>query len=217
MRKLLFAWIAAPLFLLSACNDYPDDIDLTTENLVVSTQYDTKVDFKSFNTFAIRDSIMVLNKKDSTIYLKSAIAGKIINEITSNLTALGYTKVDTSDSPNLAINVSVLTQKFLTVSPYPGWYWDYFPGYLDWWGGYWNGYYPYYPYYPSYMVSSYETGTLYIDMLDMKNASTANQKIPIVWSASIRGLVGMGYSDEKILQSVNQAFDQTIPFKSLSK
>jgi hypothetical protein len=127
--------------------------------------------------------------------------------------ALGYTQVDSSASPDVGINIgAVLTRNITVYTYYPDYYyWSdgywYDPG--AWWG--YPGYGYYYPWYPATSVSSYEIGTLMIDMIDLKQITAKDSTMKVVWSATLRGIVSTSPTSnrERVEANINQAFEQS--------
>jgi hypothetical protein len=204
-RKIkMLATEAAVVFMMS-CATYPGLDSRLAEDLVDITKYDVKTDFTQFKTFSIVDSVSVINNKDSSKVLDSQ-AQALLNQIIGDMKSRGYTKVDRkTGNPNLGINVGVV--KITNVSYYyPGWYWNY--GYYNpaYWG--YSIYEYWYPYYPP-EVTSYSTGTVIIDMVDLKNVPHHDNKLYIVWVAIIRGLMTGYHSTQDVLDNVDQCFAQT--------
>jgi len=202
----MFTLVATVMFMMS-CATYPGMDSRLAEDLVDITKYDLGTNFKQFRTFSIVDSVVFIkNGKDSVRVLENQTRA-LLSEITGNMQARGYTLVDRkTGKPDLGINVSAI--KVTNVSYYyPGWYWDYY-GYYDpyYWG--YPGYNYWYPYYPP-AVSTYSTGTVIIDMLDLKNAAAHNNKLYVVWVAIIRGLLTGYHTEQDILTNVDQCFTQT--------
>jgi hypothetical protein len=193
-------------FIITSCTKYPTSSDRLLEDLAIYTKYDTNTSFAQFKTFYISDTVKWIDSKDSGYYTDSQ-AQAITGEITKNMTNRGYEKVAFNQDPDIAFMVVAIKNVNVTVYS-PGWYWGY-PGYYPPW--YWGGGGYYYPYYPTY-VSSYSTGTLLIDMADLKNMGP-DQKIWIRWNAYIRGLMTGSHTIEEIQQCIDQAFAQTKGFK----
>ena len=203
--KLMFLAILGGSLIFSACTKYPAASDRTLEDLVVITQYDTKADFSSYNTFAIPDSISVITDTDSG-RIQNSNTNLVVNQIVQNMVARGYTRVATNQNPDLGINVSFFKNTNIQVY-YPGWYWGY-PGYYppDYWYG--GGYGYYYPYYQPY-ITSYSVGSIVIDMVDLKNVNNVTQQISICWNAYVRALLSGYHTSAEITSSIDQAFIQT--------
>ena len=207
-KKLSILFLVTGIILLLSCSRLPYNSEINSEQLVVITQYDEHSNFLSYHTFAIVDSVSYIKNGDST-RVKNENTVAIIQRIVDNMTRLGYQKVNVSEKPDLGINVSAI--KVTTNYYFPGWYWGY-PGYYPpyYWG--YPGYGYWYPYYPTYIYSS-SSGTLIFDMLDLKNADE-NQKIFLIWTGYIRGLLDSGHSMQTILENVDQCFNQTKPFQT---
>jgi len=202
--KLILFLLGAGLFLAS-CTKYPPSSERLLEDLVIYTKYDQTVDFTKFTYFYMSDSIAVISDKDSGMKINSSIQA-LTARIALNLTKIGYQRTTDSKTADLYIGVSYVKNVNINVY-YPGWYWGY-PGYYppNYWGS--GGYY--YPYYPAY-ITSYSTGTILIDMMDVKHP-TADKKIPVRWNAYIRGLLTGDHTISQIEQCIDQAFAQTKGF-----
>lgn len=191
----------------SSCKKLPP-VDNLSSDFVVETKYDASVNFTSYKTFALRDTIAVAteNPKDSVWY--DADAKAIINEVAKKLTAAGYTQVtgDAKTTADLGVQlVGIRNRTIFDVTP--GYWWG-FPGYGDpyYWGNYY-GYPYYYPYWYSYSI---KTGSIIIEMADLKNA-TAKQKLNIIWTGIGSGQIGDSKSFilDQCIKSVDQAFLQS--------
>ena len=90
---------------------------------------------------------------------------------------LGYQQVAPSAKPDVGINVAINNRQYDYIVSQPiGSYWG--GGFGGWGYGY-----------PAYYNSYVQVSELFwqIDMLDFKNADTANQRVNVVWNAQIRG------------------------------
>jgi len=194
------------LFIIAGCAKYPDEAERLLEDLAVLTQYDTSAEFSEYQTFMISDSIGVISDSDTT-RAKNANTQLIVNQIIINMEAYGYTQVE--NNADLAMSLAFFSNTYVSAY-YPGWYWGY-PGYYppDYWGypGYGYGY----GYYPAY-YTSYSTGTLSIELIDLKNADM-EEMLFIRWNAIIRGLVTGTHTTEEVQNSIDQAFIQTPQLK----
>lgn len=204
--KLVLLILCSGLFFYS-CTKYPPSSIRLTEDMVIYTMYDTSTHFSQFKTFYISDTIKWIDSKDSGYYTDQR-AQTLLNQITQNMTKRGYQKVALNVHPDLAFMV-VAVKNVNTTVYYPGWYWGY-PGYYPPW--FWGGGGYYYPYYPTY-ITSYATGTLMIDMADLKNIGPKpDKKIWIRWNVYIRGLFTGDHTLSQIQQCIDQAFKQTKGF-----
>ncbi len=203
-RALLGAIFAAAV-LFTACKKLPPTENLSSD-FVVITKYDTSADFSSFKTFSLRDTIAIKtdNLKDSIWYDNGAKS--ILSNVADHMLAAGYTRVPSgSNNADMIVNVSGIRNVIAFITP--GYWWG-SPGYpVPCFG---NGCYSYYyPYWYSYSV---KTGTIMVEIADLKNAPT-NKKLHIVWSGIGTGAIGNSKSFivDQCNKTVDQAFDQS-PF-----
>jgi hypothetical protein len=188
--KLILLLLGAGL-MLASCTKYPPSSERLLEDLVVITQYDTKVDFNNYKTYSLPGSIMKITDKD-TVAMTGQTADAVLAQIDKNMQARGFVKAPTAAKPDFGIQV--LYYQNTTVYTY-----------TYYWGGY---YYPYYPYYPVY-YSSYTTGMLNTELVDLKYADETNQRAPVRWNAFVRGLLTGDHTTAEITGKVDQAFIQT--------
>ncbi len=213
MKKLLF--LIAVGFAFQSCDIYPDDEFRLDELDVVVTYYDTEAVFDNYLTYAIVDSVRHA-VTDTTGPPEPALALSefVLTVIEANLDALNYEKVDNVADADMAVDVgAVLTTNVVVTPGYPGYYYP--CGFYYCSPGYGWGYPSYgygYPYYPGPTVSSYDSGTLLIDIIDLKNFDPAlDENISVLWSGIVRGVLESSESETKnrIKTSVDQAFDQS--------
>jgi hypothetical protein len=207
---------------------YLDEYDMTI------TYYDTDFDFKSYQKFMVRDSVMLfsdyLKDKEIEEFYTDGTSDQIRARIIDKFTKLGYTLTSNIEEADFAINpmVSLMEEEGL----YYNWWWSY-PGYWGWYGGwYWkstNYYYypPYWGWYPSYTYYNYKTGSLVMEMVDGESVRAYNEwldendpenadpndvpEILFRWTASIEGVLGStgDYNTDRAVRGFNEAFDQS--------
>ncbi|NND78583.1 MAG: DUF4136 domain-containing protein [Maribacter sp.] len=204
MKKLLvFCGAAMASLLLASCFKTPDTNSLSRE-LVVATDRDLNVNFSSYSTYHISDTIPRITNDPTDTIITGPEAEEIVNRIKERLNARGYTFVERSANPDLAVIPAVVRVTNVGTSC-TGW-WGGYPGY--WPPGYWRPGYGYY--YPYCGIYSFETGSLNIDMLDLVNAPN-NNNISATWTAVLFG--SLNSSDavnlDRALNGVDQAFDQS--------
>lgn len=201
MKNLILLCCAA--FMLVSCFKSPDTSSLSTD-LVVATNRDLRVDFGTFNTYHISDTIPRITDDPNDTIITGPEALEIVNQIRTNLDARGYQFVERDEDPDLAVIPAIIrvTNVGRVCS---GWWWGY-PGY--WPPGYWGpggGYY-----YPFCGFYSYETGSLNIDLMDLENREE-NNNISATWTAVLFG--SLNSSDnvnlDRALNAIDQAFEQS--------
>ncbi len=205
-----------PVFLLvmalSACQHEPDLNDLSSD-LLVYTNYDKDSKFDSYATFAIPDSILLLDDKSKPTYFPAndprtvAIVGAFVSE----MKARGYVQVEDTRIADLGVQVSYVKDtntivSYATTNPY--WWYGY--GYY-WPGSYWNPYYygwgPYYGYPITY---TYTIGSLIAEIVALKDANPSTKKIPVIWTAYMAGILSSNQINiNRTLTGIYQAFEQS--------
>lgn len=182
--------------------EYIDELDL------VYTNHDANFDYKSRTTFSLPDSIVKITgdrltdtTKDVT-FLDNVYAAPILASIRSNMISRGWKEVKKDENPDVVLLPSVTTTTniyyYYSYYYYWGWYYPYYP-----YGGW------YYPYYPT-TVTSYRTGSLFIQMSSPKTLTPTDQ-VPVVWTAIFNGMLegGTSYVTSRVQSSINQAFIQS--------
>jgi len=192
--KLGFLILGTGLMLTMACMKYPPNSDRLLEDLAVITQYDTKADFNDYKTYSIPNSITKITDRDTT-QVTNQLAQDILNQIAKNMDARGFVKAAAGEKADFGVQPIYFQNTYV------------YTYYYDWWGYYPYWYY-YYPYYPVY-YSSYTTGMINIELIDMKIVDPENQRLYIRWNAFIRGLLTGTHTTAEITGSVDQAFIQT--------
>ncbi len=179
---------------------YPDGADYADELDLVYTVYDENYAFSAGSTYSIPDEIVKISDGlgDDVEYIQDLYAVPMLNKIKANMTALGWTRVDADQNPDIELLPAAWTSTTIVSGGYYGGYWCYWDPYYC--GGGW--YYPY-PYY-----SSYTTGTFVMFMTDPQNLSTDDSR-KVVWTSAINGLLTGSYDANRINQAIDQAFAQS--------
>ncbi|CAL1518677.1 DUF4136 domain-containing protein [Chitinophaga sp. MM2321] len=206
--KRFTALVSFALALLTGCRKEPDLSELSV-NFVVQTDRDPNAQFNTYKTFYISDTIAYLSSNKNDTILVDDNAKKLVSTIRENLEARGYIFVPRNARPDLGINTTAV--KDITVGVvYPGYWWGY-PGYWDPWD--WGWYYPYY--YPWATTYAITTGSVIVEMIDVKNA-VVNQKLNVIWTVNLNGALGSAASTNLQLATdgINQAFVQSSYIKA---
>lgn len=216
IKQLLSAVLALGAVLLIGCQKDPSTSNLRREYLVY-TAHDRNADFTALDTYYIPDSILLIGSQvtDSegnrvAKYWKDDDALTLISTIVDQMNERGYTRlVDGSmrHTADAGFQLSYIEQTtYFTGYNNPYWWWDY-PYYWtpDYWG-YWSGWY-----YPFAVYYGYTTGSLLVEMVDLKNGDAGTRKLPILWNVYISGLVrGSNQLDiPRAVDALDQAFEQS--------
>lgn len=192
--------------LLLACEPQEDQVKLL-DQLVVSTNYDKDVSFAGFTTYSMATDTLgfVSNRNpNDTIIVQSSssnYARPVLAAVEQNLNAQGYQRVARNEDPDLRINVYVINDFDLYQQVvYPGYYYPSYYGYGYGYGGYYG-----YPYVNTYATN---TGSLVVEILDLRHV-TADNKVKVIWAA----YMGDVYSTINLVKqsedAINQAFVQS--------
>jgi len=206
-KNVLWVCILAFAATFTSCSKDPLANLTDEESRIYITDHDSTVNFSNFKTFAISDSVAVINDGKAT---KEATATDVafINAVKNEMQSAGFTLVNRNLSPDLAVNVNRIYNTSTGIISYNNYY--------DYYGGYWDPYYYGYGGYGYYSPYSYATysvreGALSVDLLDLKHAAAAN-RINVIWTGLIRGS-GI-FNSSNAAQQVQMLFNQSPYLKS---
>lgn len=188
------------------CRRYPDADDLSGQFVVV-TNYDQGADFKSYQTFVLPDYVGLISDATNDSILDPTYGDQILASLKTHLEQRGYTAVPNNGQADIGVAAVALRDIDIYAS---GWYPGYWWGYPGWGGCYWYycGWYPYYP--PYYSIYVYETGSLIIELVDLKNKMNQDHRLPVLWTNWNGGALGSSATNlENALNSIDQAFTQS--------
>lgn len=197
-RKKLICISTAIVLSLFGC--YPEGPQYTDELDLVITNYDNTYTFAGNNTYAMPDSVVKITgafqQGNPPVFLSEPVASIILNNIASNMASLGYTRVGDVAQAHFILFPSEVEVTYTDV------YYDYYY--------YWDWYYPccYGWYYPYPMVTSYTTGTIFMNLIPA-HETTASGKLHVVWTGLLNGVLDYTGSYDRITKGINQAFTQS--------
>ena len=203
LKYLYFLFILGVSLSIWSC--YPSSgLESISDYDVVVTVYDKEANFGSIRTYFMGDSIYHLIPEDEKDEISRDFDEQILSDVERNMAGLGYTRVDSTaeNPPNVALVLSVATSTYQgwTYWPgwgYPGWGWGY-PGWGWGYPGYWTGY-------------TYSTGTIFIQMANPNQPDQADQTIPLLWNATLNGLLESSKSGTRarITEMIDRSFSQS--------
>ena len=193
--SLLSTLILGSIFLLQACFPFgPENIE---DFDIVGTFYDENVNFSTFKTYAMPDTIVhVDNSGVSTT--TGDFDALILSQIAANMGAAGYTRVNKPDDADMILTLAIAREGYNLENTYD--YGDYYgPGYDSYGsGGYYN------------TGSEYqmETGTLLMNLADHKDSDSTK---PSMWLGIINGVTEQSFTNtsRRLIELINQAFVQS--------
>lgn len=187
MKNSSFAWILGVALAMGlgveSCQKDPLNHLSNADSRIYITDRDSTTDFSSFRTFSVVDSVDVMSNFQGASLQRTPEDSILIQEVIRQMQARGYAYVPRNQHPDLGINITLVSNLYLNLVSYPYTWWDY-PGYWDpyYWG--FGGYSYYFP--PSFALYQTQEDMLVLDMLDLRDAGTA-QQLDAVWDGKIRG------------------------------
>lgn len=184
MKRVMYLMSAALMLtvFISGCSKDPLKDMTEEESRIYVTNRADSVDFTTYSTFSIADSVAVIsnssgqNERALTDYDK-----KLIADVSAAMVAKGYKLVSRTTKPDLAVNLTRIDNTYSSVYYDPG-YWSGIGGYYD--PFYW-GYGGYGYYWPSYYQVYQRERAVSIDLVDLKNPK--NNQLVAIWNAMLRG------------------------------
>ena len=201
MKKFLIPTLLATTMLMASCQKSPDT-DRLDNSYLVYTNYDSGTDFKTFSTYHVIDSILIIGNNEKAAYWNNANSQKIVDAYASKLELAGYQPADDPQSADLVLQLSYVNTTYYFNAFSPGPWWNSYPGYWNWGG--WGWYYPY------SFTYSYSTGSIIGELVDTNSPTPLNDKLTVVWNSYICGLLnGNNLSLARTLKAIDQAFEQS--------
>ena len=178
---------------------YVEDYDIT----FATKTNDADFSNKSENSYVLPDSIIDITDPDqvgSIPEINPAFEAKILSKVRDNMANYGYD--ERPDNHRDTVDYAVFVQRLIS-NNWVTYYWG---------GGGWCGWYPYYcgGYYPpTGSIYNYQTGTLYVTMIDINKSDTAAGVPYFVWDAGINGLLSSTQSntETRALNGVDKMFE----------
>jgi hypothetical protein len=197
------------MIVLAGCSKDPLRDMTQEESRIYITNRDSSVNFSSFKTFSISDSVTVISNNRLEGKATTNIDLLIVNAVRKQMTDRGYKEVARTLSPDLGINVSRIYNSSTGIISYP-----------DYWGGYNDYYDPFYWGYPgygynfpgSYGVYEITEGALSVDVLDIMDANES-KTIKGIWNGLVRGS-GV-FESQNAGSNIKALFDQS-PYISVN-
>jgi Domain of unknown function (DUF4136) len=203
-RRVWPAFVLILPALILGC--YPGDRDDLEDFDTVTTIHDEDTDFRAIQTYVLPDTVIHIQGEDGDddddVELSREFDEHLLKHVRENMNARGYQEISGPTRPDAVVTVSAFGTEVTEV------YYNYWCDYWGWYGwyGYPCGYYPGYTY-----VYTYDTGTIIIDMHDTRTESVVDERVPVIWTGSLRGVLGTSnpVTEERIHDSVDQAFRQS--------
>ena len=214
------------------CSETPDSSERLGESIVV-TKYDPNAKFGDYGTFYIRPTIRLLaddaGREEEPEYVDDRYAEALVETTAEELTDRGYERVEGVEQadgtevppPGVELGVELVYLRSVTTSVSCYSWWDpYYWGYPAW---------GYYPYYGTCSASTWRSGTLVTNMIDLVEAGQdpdsglgaggaggaggdlGTKLVTSVWFSAVYG-IEYDYTADNVargLEGITQAFDQS--------
>lgn len=202
-RMMKWPLLVAMIITVGSCTKDPLKNMSEDESRIYITNRDSIINFNNYKTYSIADSVLVIDNGNVVGRQANAWDAQMISALKSAMAARGYVQVDRSQNPDLGINASRVFNTSTNVVDLSN-YWSSYGNYYDpyYWG--YGGYDYYYP--PVYGYYQSTEAAFSIDLLDLKNASSA-QTIKVIWNGLIRG-EGI-FNTNNVQSQVQVLFDQS--------
>ena len=209
MKKIFF--FSALALLVAACHKEPYPQDADNEYLVY-TSPSKDVNFASFKTFDLADSLLIIGQSDKPVYSQSDEALALIQAVRTNLENYGYIYTPSNPDADLGVQMTYIikTERYVKYYNDPYWWLDY-PGY--WPSGYWGNWTGFY--YPYPVTYTYTTNALVTDIVDLTGEEKEGTPLEVVWTSYIGGPAGSSVKSDvnRMKASIDQAFAQSAYLK----
>ncbi|MGD9400645.1 MAG: DUF4136 domain-containing protein [bacterium] len=176
---------------------------------VVVTLYDKETDYGSIRTYLMPDSVVHFqDPQNPGQSLTHDYDDLILERVEYNLQAIGYRRESDpeNEDPDIIVMVSATSSDWQAYSyPWlPRWGW-----WGQWPGGTTDWYYQS-PYYGSGGVYTFSTGTLLIDMGDIREADE-EEEMKGIWTAAMNGVLMEEASGapQRLVDFIDRAFSQS--------
>ena len=201
MKQMIIA-VLVTLVIISGCMKSPDFDQLSYE-FTVSTSVDKEADFAIYKTYFLSDTVRYIGNVGSDSFLVGAPAAELTGAVREDMAARGYSPVGRNANPDLGLILTAVKDINVVIDYYPGW-WD------PWYGGCYWYYYCWGYYYPWSTVYTYTTGTVMLNMYDLKNAG-ADHQIRALWNITALGALGSTATQNIQLgvTALHQGFEQS--------
>ncbi len=186
---------------ISSCQHEPST-DGLNNRFTVQTTRDDKADFAGITTYFLPDKILLMEGNKTSDWTDDN-AQQILTAVADCMNDYGYTPEADKTAAQAGLQLTYIER----TTYYAAWnnpYWS--SGYW----GYWDDWY-----YPFPALFGFSSGTLFIEMVDLRPTSTVLEgranKLPVVWRAFMSGLLtgSQRINIDRTVEAVEQAFAQS--------
>ncbi len=187
----------------------------------VTTFKDSTFDFTTLHTFSMPDTVAHLTAVSGTpIAPTGQFDATILNRVRSDFIARGYTEVadPATVTPDFVVLVgATATENFNAFVSFPWFnFWGFFTGF----GSFTPDFSPtwgiVFPWFPSVGVTSFNRGTLIVDLIPTSEIDVADETIRAAWSGVATSLIGSTNVTTAIINAAIDAMFNLSPYLTAS-
>jgi len=200
-----------------ACDDDTDDfVNVITRPIadIVTTFHDQSFNFGALRTFAMPDTVVHFDPVTGTpIPVPRNRDAAILAQVRADFIARGYTEVSDprTNRPDFVVLVSATATT--NYNAFVGYNWFGVWGFYSGWGwyapGFNNSWTVVYPWYATVGVTSYDRGTLLVDLIPTTSVNPLNSSITSAWTGVATGLILPDASEDRARAAVDEMFRQS--------
>lgn len=195
----------------AACGDDDDDIVIPSSSVVVTALRDSTFNFQSLTTFAMPDTVIHFQPQSGTpIAVSREFDRTILDQVRRDFLARGYTEVTRADSIMPSFVVLVGTTEAAQYNAWVGYPWYTTWGYWTGWGwytpGFDNTWTIVYPWYPVVGVTSYERGTILVDLIPTTQVNPLDRSIKSAWAGVATAVLNGTATTAGVAAAIDQMF-----------
>jgi hypothetical protein len=197
---------------LTACDDDIDILDpLPIVEDVVLTFRDTTFNFNSLRTFAMPDTVVHFSPLTGTPLPVSRANDRVaLDRTRQNLLARGYTEVadPATTRPDFVMLVGATASEHHNAWVGYPWFgvWGFYPGWGWFAPGFTNDWTIVYPWFPAVGVTSYERGTLILDLIPTVTVNPQARSIRSAWAGVATGILDGTHTATTIEVAIDRMF-----------
>lgn len=207
MKKYYLPVLSLFIIILTGCRKEPLDNMTLAESNVYITQYDNSVDFSNYSSYRVADSASVISNGQFAGRSRSAFDASLVEAVRQAMTAHGFREeTNAGVSPDIGINISKLIDSYTGVVSYDN-YWGAYDSYWDPYSWGYGGYNYFFPY--SFGVYTTQEGAISIDMVDLRNPDSAQNRLNSLWTGLARG---SGIFETNNINFMVQSFFEQSPY-----
>lgn len=213
-RARLLAMLAPALTAAGAmsalgCDD-SNDIVIPTVNAAVAVFKDSSFDFTTLRTFSMPDTIVHLSPLGAVAQNVTRQFDRVaINQVRQDLRARGYVEItNASIRPDFVVLVgATATPNYNAFAGYPWFtFWGFYRGWAWFAPGFSTTWDIVYPWFPVVGITSFDRGTLIVDLIPTSSVNTTARTIRSAWAGVATSVLNGNVTSVTVAAAVDRMF-----------